>query len=94
MPRAIWNDTVIAQSDRTISLEGNHYFPAEDVNQELLLPSTHTTTCPWKGQASYCDVVVNGETNPAAAWFYATPKEAALEIAGHFAFWRGVTVEP
>jgi len=94
MARAIWNETVIAESDRTVSVEGNHYFPPEDVNHQLLQPNSQTTTCPWKGQASYVDVVVNGEVNPAAAWFYPEPKAAAKEIAGHFAFWHGVTVEP
>ena len=84
---------MIAESDDTVVVEGNHYFPRESVNSANLLPSTKHTHCPWKGEASYYDVVVNGETNADAAWYYPEPKEAAAEIKDRIAFWRGVTVE-
>ena len=90
--RALWNDAVIAESDHTIVVEGNHYFPLADVTSEYLRDSEHTSVCPWKGQASYYHVVVDGEENANAAWTYRSPKEAASEIAGHVAFWRGVEV--
>lgn len=93
MPRAIWNGEVIAESGDTVIVEGNHYFPPETVNHAFLVESDRHTACAWKGTASYFDVVVSGETNKAAAWYYANPSEAAREIAGHIAFWRGVTVE-
>jgi uncharacterized protein (DUF427 family) len=92
--RATWNGVVLAESDNTIVVEGNHYFPAEDVVSEHMAPSGEHTTCPWKGEASYYDVVVEGERNAAAAWYYPTPKEAAAEIRDHVAFWKGVAVEP
>jgi uncharacterized protein (DUF427 family) len=91
--QAIWNGVVIAQSDRTIMIEGNHYFPPHDVQSEYLEPSDRHTTCPWKGRASYYDVVVEGQRNSAAAWYYPQPKPAAGEIAGHVAFWHGVKVK-
>ncbi|HYJ86127.1 MAG TPA: DUF427 domain-containing protein [Pyrinomonadaceae bacterium] len=91
--KATWNNTTIAESDDTVVVEGNHYFPPESVKQEFLQPSTKHTTCPWKGEASYYDVVVNGEVNGAAAWYYPDPKPAAAEIKDRIAFWRGVTVE-
>jgi len=91
--KAIWNDAVIADSDETVVVEGNHYFPSESVISEFLQPSSTHTTCPWKGEAGYYDVVVNGETNKDAAWYYPEPKEAAMEIKGHIAFWRGVKIE-
>jgi len=94
MPRAIWNGAVIAESDRTVVVEGNHYFPPESVKKEYLSPSENHTTCPWKGVASYYDVVVDGKVNPDAAWYYPAPKPAAEEIEGRLAFWRGVRVEP
>ena len=89
--RALWNDAVLASGD-TVTIEGNHYFPMEAVSQDHLRPSDHTTTCPWKGEAGYFDVVVDGEVNPNAAWIYRDPKPAAAEIAGHVAFWKGVRV--
>ena len=90
--KAIWKDTVIAESDSTIVVEGNHYFPPESVNSELLRPSDTRTACPWKGLASYYDVVVDGEINSDAGWYYPEPKDAAKEIKDHVAFWREVTV--
>jgi uncharacterized protein (DUF427 family) len=90
--RASWNGTVLAESDRTVVVEGNHYFPPEDVRTDLLEPSDTHTTCPWKGVASYHSVVVDGERNADAAWYYPEPKEAASEIAGRVAFWHGVEV--
>ena len=91
--RARWNDTVIAESDATVVVEGNHYFPADSVKQELLVESGTTTVCPWKGTASYYTLSVNGKENPDAAWYYPQPKDAAAEIKDHVAFWRGVTIE-
>jgi uncharacterized protein (DUF427 family) len=93
MPKAIWNGQVIAKSVHTERVEGNHYFPPDSVNHDLLRPSDKTTVCPWKGTASYYDVVVDGEVNSAAAWYYPDPKPAASNIANHIAFWRGVQVE-
>lgn len=93
MARATWNGAVIAESDRTEIVEGNHYFPPDAVHRELLRPSETHTVCSWKGKASYYDVVVGGEVNRDAAWYYPTPKEAAKQIAGYVAFWRGVKVE-
>lgn len=92
MVRATWNGVVLAESDDTIVVEGNHYFPAEAVRDEYFVPSSTTTVCGWKGTANYRTVVVDGEENPDAAWFYADPKEAASEIAGRVAFWKGVQV--
>lgn len=94
MPRAIWNGAVIAESDATIVVEGNHYFSPEAVKREYLRDSQTHTVCSWKGTASYYDVVVNGAVNRDAAWYYPAPKEAAKQIAGYIAFWRGVKVEP
>ncbi len=93
MPRAIWNETVIAQSDRYETVEGNIYFPPDSLIQDYFKPSAHQTTCGWKGVASYYTVEVNGESNPNAAWFYADPKDAAQNIKGYVAFWKGVKVE-
>jgi uncharacterized protein (DUF427 family) len=91
--KAIWKDTVIAESDDTVVVEGNHYFPPSSVKPgiELADSATHTV-CPWKGTASYYSVVVDGETNADAAWYYPTPKAAASEIEGRLAFWKGVRV--
>ncbi|MGH7896119.1 MAG: DUF427 domain-containing protein [Candidatus Binatia bacterium] len=94
MAKAIWNGTVVAESDRCQLVEGNHYFPPEAVHRNYLQPSATHTVCSWKGTASYYDVVVAGRTNADAAWYYPEPKQAATEIAGWVAFWRGVTVEP
>lgn len=93
MPRAVWKGTVIAESDGTVLVEGNHYFPAEAVRAEHLAASSTTSHCPWKGEASYYDVVVNGDRNPGAAWYYPAPSEAAAHITDHVAFWHGVRVE-
>lgn len=93
MPKATWNGTVLAESEATVMVEGNHYFPRSSVNWELLTDSPTHTHCPWKGQASYYTIVVDGSENPDAAWYYAEPKEAASQIKGHVAFWRGVRVE-
>lgn len=90
--KAEWNGAVLAQSDETVVVEGNHYFPPESLNMELFAPSTHTTVCHWKGTAGYYHVTVDGRTNENAAWFYADPKSAAENIKGYVAFWRGVTV--
>ncbi|MGQ9482097.1 DUF427 domain-containing protein [Chloroflexus sp.] len=84
---------MIAESPTTIVVEGNHYFPPESVRREYLRDSQTHTVCPWKGTASYYDVVVNGQVNRDAAWYYPTPKEEARQIAGYIAFWRGVRIE-
>ncbi len=93
MARAIWNGKVIAESDRTEIVEGNHYFPAQAVKSEYLRESDHHTVCPWKGTASYYDLVVEGKVNENAAWYYPAPKRAAEHIRGRIAFWKGVKVE-
>jgi uncharacterized protein (DUF427 family) len=93
MPRATWNGAVIAESDRTIEIEGNQYFPPEAVNRQYMRDSQTHTVCPWKGTASYYNVVVDGKTNKDAAWYYPQPKDAAKHIASYVAFWHGVTVE-
>jgi uncharacterized protein (DUF427 family) len=90
--KAVWNGKVLAESDETVVIEGNHYFPPESVNREYLRESDHHTRCPWKGLASYYDLVVDGEINENAAWYYPEPSEAAQEIKDHVAFWRGVEV--
>jgi len=92
--QATWNGAVIAESDDTRVVENNHYFPAATLRREHLRESAHRTTCPWKGEAHYYDVVVDDETNRNAAWYYPDPKSAAAEIKGHVAFWRGVEVGP
>jgi uncharacterized protein (DUF427 family) len=93
MAKATWNGAVIAESDNTVMVEGNHYFPIESVKADLLEPSSKHTSCPWKGEASYYSLNVDGKVNADAAWYYPTPKDAAKEIKDHVAFWRGVTVE-
>lgn len=93
MARAIWNDEVVAESGQTIVVEGNHYFPPDSINWEFLEESSTHTTCPWKGEASYYTVSVDGQDNTDAAWYYPDPKEAAMNIKDHVAFWRGVRVE-
>ena len=93
MARAIWNNAVLAESDQTVIVEGNHYFPAESLRREYFKPSSTHTTCPWKGIASYYDVEVNGAVNKDAAWYYPTPLDAAKHVAGHVAFWKGVQVQ-
>ena len=92
--QAIWNGTVIADSDHTILVEGNHYFPPNNAKSELLDDSTKHTFCPWKGTASYYDVVVDGERNPGAVWYYPEPLPEAAAIKDYVAFWRGVEVAP
>lgn len=92
MVQAVWNGVVIADSDDTIVVEGNHYFPPASVKSEHFTASDKTTTCSWKGLANYYTVVVDGQENPDAAWYYAEPLPAASEIAGYVAFWRGVNV--
>ena len=90
--KAVWNGTVVAESDDTVVVEGNHYFPPDSVRAELLEPSHKTSYCPWKGDASYRSIVVDGERNADAAWHYPEPKQAAAEIKDHVAFWNGVEV--
>lgn len=92
MPKAIWNGAVIAESDDTVLVEGNHYFPRDAVDPAVLRPSSTTTVCPWKGTASYHSIVVDGKENRDAAWFYPEPKSAAAEIRDRIAFWKGVEV--
>lgn len=91
--RAVWHNTVLAESDDTVMVEGNHYFPPDSIHSEYFRPSNTHTTCPWKGEASYYDVVVGGEVNKDAAWYYPSAKDAAKQINGHVAFWKGVRVE-
>jgi uncharacterized protein (DUF427 family) len=93
MPKAIWNGTVIAESDRTEVVEGNHYFPPETIKQEYFKPSSKHSTCPWKGVASYYSIEVDNQVNQDAAWYYPEAKSAAKNIEGYVAFWRGVKVE-
>lgn len=92
--KAVWNGAVIAESNNTIVVEGNHYFPPDAIRREYFQPSETHTVCGWKGAASYYDVVVNGEVNRDAAWYYSETKEAANNIKGYVAFWKGVKVEP
>jgi len=92
MIRAIWNGAIVAESDRTISVEGNHYFPPDDVRWEYLQSSSKHTHCPWKGTASYYTLDVDGKANRDAAWYYPDPSPAAAQIADYIAFWRGVLV--
>ena len=93
MPKASWENAVIAESDRCEVVEGNQYFPPDAIRMEHFRPSTTTTVCSWKGLANYYDVVVNGKINKDAAWYYAEPLPAAKQIKGHVAFWRGVKVD-
>ena len=90
--KAIWNDTVVAESDDTVLVEGNHYFPAAALNHYFVSNSNHKTVCGWKGQASYYSLLVNGELNSDAVWYYADPKPEADNIRGRVAFWKGVKV--
>jgi uncharacterized protein (DUF427 family) len=91
--QAAWNGAVLAESDRTVIVEGNHYFPPEDVNTRYFESSSKHSVCPWKGTASYYDLVIDGERNRAAAWYYPNPSRAAAEIKDHVAFWHGVKVK-
>ncbi len=91
--KATWNGAVLAQSDETVVVEGNHYFPADSISRNYFQSSDTHTTCPWKGEASYYNVVVDGQVNKDAAWYYPEPKPAAKEIKDRVAFWRGVNIE-
>ena len=90
--KAIWNGTVVAESNDAVVVEGNHYFPADSLKKDYILPSNTKTMCSWKGQASYYTLFVNGEANPDAIWTYPDPKDAASKIRGRVAFWKGVTI--
>ncbi len=90
--KAIWNGIVLAESDQTIKIEGNHYFPKNSIKTEFFTETDTHTLCPWKGTASYYNIEVDGEVNEDAAWFYPTPKEAAKQIKDYVAFWKGVEV--
>jgi uncharacterized protein (DUF427 family) len=92
MVKAIWNGAVVAESQDTVVVEGNHYFPADSINRALFTPSATTSVCGWKGLANYHSLVVDGKENKDAAWYYASPKEAAANIKGRIAFWKGVQV--
>ncbi|UCE02716.1 MAG: DUF427 domain-containing protein [Candidatus Latescibacterota bacterium] len=92
MPKAMWNGAVLAESHETRVVEGNHYFPPDSVNKTHFKRSESQTTCPWKGQASYYSIEVDGKVKEDAAWYYPDPKEAAIEIKDHVAFWKGVEV--
>jgi uncharacterized protein (DUF427 family) len=94
MPKAVWNGTVIAESDHTEVVEGNHYFPPHAIKREHLKSSETHTVCPWKGTASYHTIVVDGAENRDAAWYYPDPKDDAKHIKDHVAFWHGVKVQP
>jgi len=91
--RATWNGATLADSEETVVVEGNHYFPAESIHEEYFLDSDTNTICPWKGEASYKTIEVAGQSNRDAAWFYPSPKDAAAQIKDYFAFWKGVEVE-
>ena len=90
--RAVWNGAIVAESDDTVVVEGNHYFPESSLKREHFLASDHHTTCSWKGEASYYSIVVDGEINRDAAWYYPHTKDAARQIEGRVAFWKGVKV--
>lgn len=90
--KAVWNNAVLAESEDTVVVEGNHYFPVEAINKEYFTSSSTKTTCPWKGEASYYTINVDGQVNRDAAWFYPSTKSAANNIEGRVAFWRGVRV--
>jgi uncharacterized protein (DUF427 family) len=93
MAKAMWENTVLAESDQTVEVEGNQYFPPGAINKQFFKPNDHHTACPWKGLASYYDLEVNGKKNASAAWYYPEPKPAAKQIKDYVAFWRGVKVE-
>ncbi|WP_254568294.1 DUF427 domain-containing protein [Oscillatoria sp. HE19RPO] len=93
MPKAIWNGAILAESDRCEVVEGNQYFPPDSIKSEYFQESNTHTSCPWKGQASYYNIVVEGEVNKDAAWYYPNVKDAVKQIKGYVAFWRGVKVE-
>ena len=91
--KAIWNNTVIAESDKTVVVENNHYFPADSIKKEYFTPTDLHSVCPWKGEASYYTVDVDGKVNPNAAWYYPQTSDRAKKIEGYVAFWRGIKVE-
>jgi uncharacterized protein (DUF427 family) len=93
MPKAVWNGAMLADSERTEIVEGNHYFPPGSINREYFKQSPTHSTCPWKGEAHYYDVVVDNKVNKDAAWYYPLPKDAAKNIKDHVAFWKGVQIE-
>lgn len=93
MPKAVWNGVVLAESNKTVKVEGNHYFPPNSINRQYFKKSQKQTTCPWKGVASYYDIEVNGQTNPGAGWYYPRPSKAAANIKNHVAFWGGVKIQ-
>ena len=93
MVRAVWNGVKIAESDKTVVIEGNHYFPPDSVDKNFLKSSATITTCPWKGDATYYSIVVDDQTNDDAAWAYSTPKPKAENIKDYVAFWRGVEIQ-
>jgi uncharacterized protein (DUF427 family) len=93
MAKAVWNGVVLAESDETIVVEGNYYFPPKSLRREYFRESATRTTCPWKGEAHYYTIHVDGQTNPDAAWYYPRPEDAAKHIEDRVAFWKGVTVE-
>jgi uncharacterized protein (DUF427 family) len=92
MPKAIWNGKVLAESNETVMVEGNHYFPPDAINRDFFRGSQTNTVCPWKGTASYYTLAVDGQENPDAAWYYPHPSDAASKIKDYVAFWRGVEV--
>jgi uncharacterized protein (DUF427 family) len=94
MAKAVWNGKTLAESDKIEKVEGNLYFPADSIDSTLFKPSATTSVCPWKGTASYYTLVVDGKENADAAWYYPEPKDAAKQIMGHVAFWKGVEVRP
>jgi len=93
MAKAMWEGAVLAESNQTVEVEGNQYFPSDAIRKEYFQPSKEHSVCPWKGTASYYDIEVNGKLNPGAAWYYPDPKPAAKQIKDHVAFWKGVKVE-
>ena len=90
--KAEWNGTIIAESDDTVVVETNHYFPVDSIKEEYFMKNSNNSICPWKGEANYYDLLVDGKTNADAAWYYPEPKDAAKEIKGRIAFWRGVKI--
>jgi uncharacterized protein (DUF427 family) len=94
LTKALWNGVVLAESDQTVVVEGNHYFPITAIHSEYFIESASHTVCHWKGTASYYDIEVDGETNVDAAWYYPSPSAAASQIRDHVAFWHGVRIEP
>lgn len=94
MARAQWNNILLAQSDDIVIVEGNLYFPSASLDMQYFRPIEHSSFCPWKGHASYYDIIVDGAVNPGAAFYYAQPKEKAAEILNRVAFWKGVTITP